>query len=117
MLVGGPQKVFDEPERWVDVHGVGGFNLAHAITSGTTTDFIDYVVPELRKRGRAQTVYGPGTFREKGPGPPGGKVEKSHPRYGSRAPMPGRRALPTTRPRRTSRTTSPPGRRPNKSRL
>jgi dimethyl-sulfide monooxygenase len=79
VLVGGPQKVADELERWVDEGGVDGFNLAYAITPGTTTDFIDFVVPELRRRGRAQEQYRPGTFREKMLGTPDGGVEKTHP--------------------------------------
>jgi hypothetical protein len=29
-----------------------GFNLAYAVTPGTFADFIEYVVPELQKRGR-----------------------------------------------------------------
>ena len=65
VLVGGPEKVANELERWVDYGGVDGFNLAYAITPGSTTDFIDYVKPELVKRGRAQTEYAQGTFREK----------------------------------------------------
>ncbi len=65
VLVGGPEKVANELERWVDHGGVDGFNLAYAITPGSVTDFIDYVKPELVKRGRAQTEYAPGTFREK----------------------------------------------------
>ncbi|WP_299523965.1 LLM class flavin-dependent oxidoreductase [Winogradskyella sp.] len=65
VLVGGPEKVADELERWVDYGGVDGFNLAYAITPGSVTDFIDYVRPELVKRGRAQTSYAPGTLREK----------------------------------------------------
>ncbi|HVI28692.1 LLM class flavin-dependent oxidoreductase [Hansschlegelia sp.] len=79
VLVGGPQKVADELERWVDEGGIDGFNLAYAVTPATTTDFIDYVVPELRKRGRAQSEYQPGTFRQKLLGTPDGRVEKSHP--------------------------------------
>ena len=79
VLVGGPQKVADELERWVDEGGVDGFNLAYAITPGTTTDFIDYIVPELVRRGRAQTSYQPGTFRQKLLGTPTGYVEDSHP--------------------------------------
>lgn len=77
-VVGGPQKVADLLERWVDEGGVDGFNLAYAITPGSVTDFIDYIVPELVRRGRAQTEYKPGTFREKlvGTGP---YVGDSHP--------------------------------------
>ncbi len=79
VLVGGPQKVADELERWVDEGGIDGFNLAYAITPGTTTDFIDYVVPELRRRGRVQTFYRPGTFRDKLLGTSDGRVENTHP--------------------------------------
>jgi len=79
VLVGGPEKVADMMERWVDEGGVDGFNLAYAVTPGTVTDFIDYVVPELQRRGRAQTAYAPGNFREKLIGTAGGKVEASHP--------------------------------------
>lgn len=79
VLVGGPQKVADELERWVDEGGVDGFNLAYAITPGSTSDFIDYVVPELRKRGRAQSEYKPGTFREKLLGTPTPHAAPDHP--------------------------------------
>lgn len=79
VLVGGPKKVADELERWVDEGGIDGFNLAYAVTPGTTTDFIDYVVPELRKRGRVQTSYKNGTFRDKLVGTNDGMVEQSHP--------------------------------------
>ena len=79
VLVGGPKRVADALERWVDEGGIDGFNLAYAVTPGTVTDFIDYVVPELQRRGRAQTGYGSGTFRQKLLGTPDGKVERSHP--------------------------------------
>lgn len=81
VLVGGPKKVADEMERWVDEGGIDGFNLAYAITPGTTTDFIDYVVPELQARGRAQTSYKQGTFRQKLIGTADGRVEPTHPAH------------------------------------
>ncbi|MFG1403084.1 LLM class flavin-dependent oxidoreductase [Xanthobacter sediminis] len=79
VLVGGPQKVADELERWVDEGGVDGFNLAYAITPASTTDFIDFVVPELRRRGRVQSDYASGTLREKLLGDAGGLARASHP--------------------------------------
>jgi FMN-dependent oxidoreductase (nitrilotriacetate monooxygenase family) len=79
VLVGGPKTVADELERWVDEGGVDGFNLAYTITPASTTDFIDFVVPELRKRGRAQSGYAPGTLREKLTGDKDGRVRESHP--------------------------------------
>lgn len=79
VLVGGPQTVADALERWVDEGGVDGFNLAYAVTPASTTDFIDYVVPELRKRGRVQTRYTQGSLREKLLGDADGRTRSSHP--------------------------------------
>lgn len=93
VLVGGPQKVADELERWVDVGGVDGFNLAYAITPGTTTDFIDFVTPELVRRGRVQTSYQPGTLREKLLGSPSPLVEESHPAARYRGAYAGRESV------------------------
>ena len=78
-FVGGYKRVADELERWVDVGGVDGFNLSYALTPDTFTDFIDYVVPELQKRGRVQTSYSPGTIREKMSGSRDAMVAKTHP--------------------------------------
>ncbi len=79
VLVGGPKTVADALERWVDEGGVDGFNLAYAVTPASTTDFIDFVVPELQRRGRAQTEYTPGTLREKLLGDTDGLARDSHP--------------------------------------
>ncbi|HWK33823.1 MAG TPA: 5,10-methylene tetrahydromethanopterin reductase, partial [Hyphomicrobium sp.] len=93
VLVGGPQKVADELERWVDEGGVDGFNLAYAVTPGSVTDFIDYIVPELRKRGRAQDHYKPGTFRRKMIGTADGMVESSHPAAAYRGAYAGKESV------------------------
>ena len=42
-----------------------GFNIVYTVTPGTFKDFIDGVVPELRRRGLVQPDYAPGTLREK----------------------------------------------------
>lgn len=93
VFVGGPQKVADELERWVDEGGIDGFNLAYAVTPGTTTDFIDYVIPELRKRGRVQTSYKDGSFRQKLIGTADGRVEASHPAAGYRGAYAGKESV------------------------
>ena len=49
--VGTPAQVADEMERWIKVADVDGFNLARASGFETMTDFVDLVVPELRRRG------------------------------------------------------------------
>lgn len=64
VLVGGPKTVADEMERWVDVGGIDGFNLAYAITPGTFEDLVEFIVPELQRRGRVRTAYEGDTLRE-----------------------------------------------------
>ncbi|CEJ56999.1 Putative Xenobiotic compound family [Penicillium brasilianum] len=51
-VIGSPTTVADELERWVEVSGVDGFNLAHIANPGTFEDIIEFLLPELRRRGR-----------------------------------------------------------------
>ncbi|RUQ20638.1 LLM class flavin-dependent oxidoreductase [Kocuria sp. HSID16901] len=64
VIVGGPEKVADELERWIDEGGLDGINLAYHVTPGSFEDFVEFVVPELQKRGRYRTEYEGSTFRE-----------------------------------------------------
>jgi FMN-dependent oxidoreductase (nitrilotriacetate monooxygenase family) len=50
-IVGSPKTVADELERWVDIADIDGFNCSHATNPGTFRDIIEYVIPELKKRG------------------------------------------------------------------
>ncbi|KAF3076754.1 Dimethyl-sulfide monooxygenase [Trichoderma lentiforme] len=50
-VVGSPTTVADELERWIEVSGVDGFNLAHVTNPGSFEDIIEYLLPELRRRG------------------------------------------------------------------
>ncbi|KAI2605094.1 DszA family xenobiotic compound monooxygenase [Hypoxylon fragiforme] len=52
MPVGTAAEVADVMEEWVDVAGVDGFNLGYVITPGSFEDALEYLVPELRRRGR-----------------------------------------------------------------
>ncbi len=80
VLVGGPAKVADQLERWVDQAGIDGFNLAYAVTPGTFEDFIEFVVPELQARGRYWKDYdGAVTARERLYGPGHKRVRADHP--------------------------------------
>ncbi|NYD67627.1 LLM class flavin-dependent oxidoreductase [Agromyces atrinae] len=63
VIVGSPSTVADEIERWVEVGGIDGFNLAYVVTPGTFEDFVDLAVPELRRRGRVWDDYPEGTLR------------------------------------------------------
>ncbi|MBO0984027.1 LLM class flavin-dependent oxidoreductase [Rathayibacter sp. SD072] len=79
VIVGSPSTVADELERWVDVGGIDGFNLAYVITPGTFEDFVDLAVPELRRRGRVWDEYEGSTLREYLQGPGNARVADSHP--------------------------------------
>lgn len=80
VIVGGPETVADELERWIDEADIDGFNLAYAITPGTFVDFIDFVVPELQRRGRYWNDYDESTtVRERLYGPGHTRVRDDHP--------------------------------------
>lgn len=64
-VVGSPEEVADFLQEWVEETDVDGFNLAYAITPGTFEDVVEFIVPELQRRGVYQTEYAPGTLRNK----------------------------------------------------
>ena len=49
-IVGSPQTVANELERWVSVADIDGFNLSHVTNPGTFEDVIEFLLPELEKR-------------------------------------------------------------------
>jgi FMN-dependent oxidoreductase (nitrilotriacetate monooxygenase family) len=63
--VGGPQKVADDLQEWVEETDVDGFNITNAITPGSFVDFVDHVIPELQRRGIYKTAYADGALRHK----------------------------------------------------
>ncbi|WP_017527148.1 LLM class flavin-dependent oxidoreductase [Pseudomonas fluorescens] len=65
LFVGGPQTVADLLQEWVEDTDVDGFNLAYALTHETFIDAVEWLVPELQKRGVYKTEYAQGTLREK----------------------------------------------------
>lgn len=88
VVVGSGATVADELERWVDEAGVDGFNLAYAVTPGTFEDFVEHVVPELRRRGRAQEGYAAATLRENLGTAAGPHLAPDHPGAGYRRGAP-----------------------------
>lgn len=80
VIVGGPETVADELERWIDEADIDGFNLAYAVTPGTFEDFIAFVVPELQRRGRYWHDYDNSTtVRERLYGVGHKRVRDDHP--------------------------------------
>ncbi|MEU6889817.1 LLM class flavin-dependent oxidoreductase [Streptomyces viridosporus] len=86
VVVGSPQTVADELERWIDEAGIDGFNLTDILPPASFNDFIDLVVPELRARGRVWEDYEGTTLRESFHGPGRQRVRPDHPAaaYGRR---------------------------------
>jgi FMN-dependent oxidoreductase (nitrilotriacetate monooxygenase family) len=64
-VVGSGAEVAEELQEWVAETDVDGFNLAYAITPGSFEDVVQWVVPELQKRGAYPTQYAAGTLRNK----------------------------------------------------
>jgi FMN-dependent oxidoreductase (nitrilotriacetate monooxygenase family) len=64
-IVGGPQKVCDALQAWVDEADVDGFNLSRTVTPECVEDIVEHIVPELQARGVYKTAYRSGTLREK----------------------------------------------------
>ncbi|MFL4377011.1 LLM class flavin-dependent oxidoreductase [Acinetobacter baumannii] len=71
VLVGSAEAVSDALQQWVEDTDIDGFNLAYILAHQTFADVVEFIVPELQKRGVYQTSYAQGTLREKlfGAGP------------------------------------------------
>ncbi len=64
VLVGTPEQIVDELERYADEGGADGFMLIATYTPGCFEEFVDLVVPELQRRGRLRTEYQGATLRD-----------------------------------------------------
>ncbi len=82
VIVGSPQTVADELERWMET-GIDGFNLAYTVLPECYEEFVDLVVPELQSRGVYKSRYREGTLRRKLFGT-GDRLPASHPAEGFR---------------------------------
>ena len=79
VLVGSPETVADEIERWIDEGDLDGINLSYAVTPHDIEAFVDTVVPELQKRGRVWNEYEGETLREYIAGPGNTRLSSTHP--------------------------------------
>jgi long-chain alkane monooxygenase len=63
--------VADQLQEWAEETDVDGFNVTFAVRPTSFVDIVDYLVPELQRRGVYPGQYQPGTLREKlfGAGP------------------------------------------------
>jgi len=54
-ITGTPEQIVDELEHWQDA-GIDGINVINATLPGSYVEFIDHVIPELRRRGMAHSA-------------------------------------------------------------
>ncbi|KJX94991.1 xenobiotic compound monooxygenase like protein [Zymoseptoria brevis] len=79
-IVGSPQTIADQLEKWVDEVDVDGFNLAHVVSPGSYEDIIEFLLPELKRRGLLPGKPGQArTAREVFGG--NARVSSDHPAY------------------------------------
>jgi len=64
-IIGGAKEVCDNLQEFIEYSGADGFNLAYAITPGSFEDVVEFIVPELQKRGVYQEEYQKGSLRNK----------------------------------------------------
>lgn len=64
MAVGTPEEIADLMVDTFDQHGADGFNVLPATGPGGLKDFVELVVPELRRRGKFRSRYSGKTLRE-----------------------------------------------------
>lgn len=77
--VGTASEVVDQIEGWVRETDLDGFNLRQFLTPGTAEDFVEYVVPELQRRGLYRTSYEESTLRERLFGTGNTRIFDEHP--------------------------------------
>ena len=63
-VVGSITQVADQLQQWFEEEGADGFNIMSPSLPGGLEDFIDLVLPELRRRGLFRTEYEGKTLRE-----------------------------------------------------
>jgi N-acetyl-S-(2-succino)cysteine monooxygenase len=64
VVKGSPIEIADEMEEWFRSEGCDGFNLMPPFLPGGLDDFIEMVLPELRRRGLFRTEYQGCTLRD-----------------------------------------------------
>ena len=65
LFVGSAQTVADELDAYAGRTGVDGFNIVYHMTPGSFADVAEYLIPELRRRGRARDRDGATTLRQR----------------------------------------------------
>jgi FMN-dependent oxidoreductase (nitrilotriacetate monooxygenase family) len=64
LIKGSPTDIADQMEHWFKDGAADGFNILPPSVPGTLTDFVDLVIPELRRRGLFREEYEGETLRD-----------------------------------------------------
>jgi len=64
VLVGTPEMIVDDMEQWVEAGAADGFNICPPVLPLGLDEFVEMVIPELRRRGMFRTEYAGPTLRE-----------------------------------------------------
>nr|WP_298378462.1 LLM class flavin-dependent oxidoreductase [uncultured Halomonas sp.] len=62
-MIGTPETIADEMERWFREGGADGFNLMPPSLPSGIEDFVEHVIPELQRRGLFREEYDTATLR------------------------------------------------------
>lgn len=65
IAIGTPERLAARMEEWFRAGVVGGFNIMPDVLPSGLEDFVDQVVPILRRKGIFREAYEPGTFRDR----------------------------------------------------
>jgi FMN-dependent oxidoreductase (nitrilotriacetate monooxygenase family) len=65
VFAGTATDIADQMEAWFERGAADGFNLMFPVLPDDWMQFVEHVIPELRRRGIARKDYGPGTLRER----------------------------------------------------
>lgn len=63
-LIGTPEQVVDQLQKWFENDGADGFNILPPSSPAGLNDFVEFIVPELQRRGLFRTEYEGTTLRE-----------------------------------------------------
>jgi alkanesulfonate monooxygenase SsuD/methylene tetrahydromethanopterin reductase-like flavin-dependent oxidoreductase (luciferase family) len=64
IVVGTPEQIADDIERWFRAGAADGFNVMPDVLPSGFDDFVEQVVPELQRRRLFRTEYGASTLRD-----------------------------------------------------
>jgi alkanesulfonate monooxygenase len=63
-LIGTAEQVVDQLQQWFENEAADGFNVLPPSTPAGLNDFVEFIVPELQRRGLFRTEYEGTTLRE-----------------------------------------------------